>query len=749
MLGAVLAGLLAAPLGPLAARYRHGGVLLALVPLGIFIDLVRRSQETWSVSWAAGVELAFRLDGLSLLFCLLITGIGAFVFLYAGSYMQADPALGRLYAFLLVFMAAMLGLVLADDVVLLFIFWELTSISSYFLIGLRHEDAGARRSALQALLVTTAGGLALLAGLLLMGNAAGTWRISQMGGLQSAQHYGAILVLVLAGAFTKSAQVPFHFWLPNAMSAPSPISAYLHSATMVKAGVYLLARLSPVLSSVPWGWALKVAGATTMVVGAAMALGQRDHKRMLAYSTLSALGTLTLLLGVGTVYAVQAAVVFLLAHALYKAALFLVAGAVDHETGTRDLDRLSGLRGAMPVTAAAAALAALSLAGLGPLLSFIGKELVFEALLQDHVLARPVLLAATLTTGMFLAAVAYVAGLRPFLGAPQETPRRPHEAPWQMLAGPVILAGAGLALGLAPRLLEGFVVGPAASSILGEPVTAKLSLWHGLNAALGMSVVALLGGAFLVWQWRHLHRTRAGLEPLARWGPDRGYDVALAGIRGAAARCTRMVQHGNLRGYVATILAFGAGLSALALYASSIPVMWRAPANQPHEALLFLLLIAGAALAVTAKGRLSAILGLGMVGYAIAVVFILYGAPDLAMTQFLFETLMVLLVVLVLRSLPLFTTRSRPAARARDAVFAAAVGAVAATLVLLATATQFAPPISDYFGRWSYELGHGRNVVNVILVDFRALDTLGEITVLAAAALGAYAMLRLGPRGAP
>src|ERR1051325_384690 len=397
---AVLSGFAAAIVAPWICRFAGSaaGWLIALLPLGLmiyfggFLESVGAGHITvMSYDWvpSLGMKLSFLIDGLSLLFAFLISGIGALIFIYAAEYLRGHPQLGRFYSYLLIFMASMLGLGLANNLIVLYVFWELTSISSYFLIGFDHNRESARAAALQALLVTGAGGLALLAGVLLLGTAGGSLEISTL--LDNAEMvrrdalYVPILLLVLAGAFTKSAQVPFHFWLPSAMEAPTPVSAYLHSATMVKAGVYLLARLTPVLGGTPlWLYALSIVGAETMVTGAYVAVRQNDLKRMLAYLTVSALGMLILFIGVGTPEALAAAIVFLLAHALYKGALFLATGIVDRQTGSRDVRELGGLRSAMPMTASIAALAALSLAALPPTLGFIGKEMLLESSLAAN-----------------------------------------------------------------------------------------------------------------------------------------------------------------------------------------------------------------------------------------------------------------------------------------------------------------------------------------------------------------------------
>ncbi|HSP81656.1 MAG TPA: proton-conducting transporter membrane subunit, partial [Myxococcaceae bacterium] len=469
----LLTSFAAAALAPAVVRVagRWSGAVLALVPLGLTAWLatlvpaaLSDTPPAFHAPWVPelGISLSLRADGLSLLMALLITGLGTLVVLYAGAYLEGHPRLGRFHGWLLLFMASMLGIVLADDGLLLFIAWELTTFSSFFLIGFEAEKKEARRAALQALLVTAVGGQALLAGLLLMGWVAGTLTLSELEAAGPALREGplglAILLLVLGGAFTKSAQVPFHFWLPGAMTAPTPVSAYLHAATLVKAGVYLLARLSPVLGGTAvWEGALVVVGLVTMVGGALLSFGQTDFKLVLAYVTVSVLGTLVLLLGLGTTEAAQAMVTYLAVHALYKGALFLVAGAVDHETGTRELPELGGLGRAMPATAAAAGLAALSMMGLPPLFGFVGKELVYEASRHEPggwPLAMGVGLGFLLMVGAALRA-----GVRPFLGRRRAGEEEVHEAGLALWGPPLLLAAGGLVLGVVPGWPEPLLAG--------------------------------------------------------------------------------------------------------------------------------------------------------------------------------------------------------------------------------------------------------------------------------------------------
>jgi multicomponent Na+:H+ antiporter subunit A len=554
-----------------------------------------------------------------------------------------------------------------------------------------------------------------------------------------------MLLLILAGAFTKSAQIPFHFWLPGAMEAPTPVSADLHSATMVKAGVYLLARLQPILGETDvWHYVITTAGAATMLLGAVMALPQTDLKRLLAYSTVSALGTLMLLLGLGTTLAVKAAMVFLLVHSLYKGALFLIAGIIDHETGTRDIDRLGGLRHAMPITAVAVGLAALSMAGLPPLFGFISKELLYEAKLQAPQ-AAPLITGAGVLANMVLVAVAGIVSLSLFSGPQTITPKNPHEAPFSLWFGPLLLAGLGLVIGLFPDALATPLIAPAVSAVRAEPAEIKLALWHGVNPILALSIITVACGVGVYAGRSALRQAVGRLDFVTEWGPLQWYTVMLDGLNALARIQTRLLQSGYLRLYVLVSTATIVGLTLVTFVTYGIlPDLVAWPQASFAEWMFSGIILMGALAAIRAASLLAAVVALGVVGYGVALIYILFSAPDLAMTQVAVETLTVVLFVLVLSRRPLqFADLSSTAIRIRDGVLALAAGGLMTALILTVTAEPMRSRLVPYFAENSLLLAKGRNVVNVILVDFRALDTLGEITVLAVAAIGVYTLLKL------
>lgn len=759
ILVAVLSGFMVALAAPWLTRWLGDrvGWVIALLPLSITVylltfipDLADGGSVRYSLEWipALNVNLSFHVDGLGLVFALLIAGIGTLIMFYGGGYLQGHHHLGRFYVYILMFMASMLGVVLSDNLITFFIFFELTSLTSYLLIGFSHNAADSRYSARQALLVTGIGGQMLLVGLILMAIVGGGWEFSvlteQADVIQDHSLYLPIMILILGGAFTKSAQVPFHFWLPSAMAAPTPVSAYLHSATMVKAGVYLMARVNPTLGGTDiWQFVLITFGAATMFLGAYLAVQRTDLKQLLAYTTVSSLGTLTMLIGIGTDIALKAAMVFLVVHSMYKGALFMVAGTIDHETGTRDIRILGGLRKLMPVTAIGAAVAALSMAGVPPLFGFIGKELIYEAALDLDTLAI-ILAIVAVASNILMVVVAGITGIQPFVGEEKETPKHAHEAPASLYLGPLILGSLSLAIGAIPALVDTRILEPAVSAVAGEPVEVTLSIWHGFNVMLAMSVITVALGVVAYAGREQIRGVTNGTDPLGKLGPESMYAHLLKLLDWTARTQTKIVQNGYLRFYFLTIVLvlIISSIYPLAAY-GNIQLAGDISDIRVYELGIVLVVILGALMAVRAQSRLAAVAALGTVGYGVATIYILYGAPDLAMTQILVETLTVILFVLVLYRLPQFATLSKAGSRIRDAVIACTGGLLMTILVLVVSNERFYDSISQFHAEESYPSAFGRNVVNVILVDFRAIDTFGEIIVLAVAGIGVYALLRL------
>jgi len=755
----------AAPAG-LGLGARAGFTLLPLLAFAALLGVLstRTLPLSGSVPWVPALDIAFawRIDGLSVLLLVLITGIGSAVFVYAGSYLAGHPHQRRLYVLLTLFMLAMIGCVTADDLFVLFVFWELTSLLSFLLIGFEHEDPASRASASQALLLTGGGGLALLAGFILLARAAGTssiWLlIERAPDLPITPSLAAGVALVVVGCFTKSAQFPFHFWLPNAMSAPTPVSAYLHSATMVKLGVYLLARLDPAFGGwLAWQEVLVGAGTLTSVLAAVLALRERDLKRILAWSTVGGLGTLVMLVGLRAATAPLAVAAFLLAHALYKAPLFFVAGNLDHGTGTRVIDRLGGLRFQMPFTAAAALLAGLAMAGLPLSFGFVAKAVIGEAKSEAELVAW--VSYASLLVSAVAVAVAAVAAVRIFWHHPgaNETCEA-HEGGAGMVVPPLLVAGTGIVLGLAPRLIEGLLNAAAramAPAIGGPPSDFSL----GVGAVSGPAVATLAIGIAIFRYWDQLHGTlERGWTLVDRYGAAELYGRLAGGVPVVAARLTRALQHGRLSRYGA-VLVGAVTLPLLALVAVGLDrLTW--PADPPPglaAAGAAAIIVTGALLACGLRDRLVLLLASGLVGYGSAALFLFTGAPDLAFTQFAVETVFVVVaasLLLVLRRLGRVRVLAEPAFRPGAATLAVGFGTLVTTLLLAASSVALDPTLTRFFGERSVPDAHGRNVVNVIIVDFRALDTLGEIGVVAFSLLAALPLLGAlrgaGPdRGSP
>lgn len=743
---------------PFVVRRQSGwGWFIALLPATLFVlllrfipDISQGDVKIFALNWlpTLGISLKLYIDGLSLFFGLIISFVGVLIVIYAAGYFHHDAYVGRFYMIILLFMGAMLGVVLAGNLFTMFVFWELTSFTSYLLIGWKHEEEASRWAALQSLLVTGGGGLALFAGLILMRLIVGSFDITDMLAhsemIQKSSLYLPILILVLLGAFTKSAQFPFHFWLPGAMAAPAPVSAYLHSATMVKAGLYLLARLYPVLGgTVEWNTLIPLIGGITMVLGASMALPQHDLKKLLAYTTISALGMITMLIGAGSVLAVKAGMVFLLVHSLYKGSLFMVAGSIDHETGTRDVRLLRGLGRFMPFTAAAALLAAFSMSGVPPFFGFIGKELVYEAKLHAPQWIW-LLTAAGLFANAVNVAVAIVVGILPFYGAKSKKLGHIGQGPPGLWMGPLLAAAAGLLLGLLPALVSEPIFSQAVSAITAKTVSVKLKLWHGLSISLLLSVATILLGILLFAGRRYIVRLSklfSGLQPLY---PSVLFKKGVQSFLSLSSAATGKIQSGNLYNYLITIFsAMVIGLWLQVIASHNFELFLDMNDFNFLDLGITLLMIAAVVLTTVARGRLTAVIALGVVGFGVALIYVLHGAVDVAITQLIVETLTVVLFVLVLYRLPRFNKLSKLSTRIRDAILAGSVGALMATLVLIKSTSETFESISSFFINNSLIEAHGRNIVNVILVDFRGIDTMGEITVLSVAAIGVYALLKL------
>ena len=737
---------------------KYASLWVVLPPLTAFLALIwglTHHPLPWrgSLNWAPSLELtlAVHIDGLSAQLLALITGIGALISLYASGYLAHEPRRGRLFLILMLFMAAMAGAVAADHLLLLFIFWELTSLMSFLLVGFHHQDEQSRASARQALLVTMGGGLALLAALILLGEMAGSYSlqavIAQGPVLADDPRLPVALVLLLIGCFTKSAQFPFHFWLPNAMTAPTPVSAYLHSATLVKLGIYLLARLDPAFNDLLlWEIALISVGTLTAVWGATLALRERDLKRILAWSTVSALGTLTLLIGLPNPGAGLAVAAFLFAHALYKAPLFMVAGNIDHATGTRIIDHLMGLRYAMPWTAAAAILASLSMAGLPLSFGFVAKDLITTAKADADLLT--LVSYATLFVNAIAAAVAGIAALRLFGGPPRWPRGEVHEVSWRMALPPLAIALIAIEFEFLPALADPLLA-EAAMAVAPTLGAVNIEASYQFGTVLTATEISLVTGLILFLMWDRLHDLIERIRWLDRIGPAAAYEALLKGLTRVAAGQTRQLQHGRLTGYLRwtvlglLVLAVSAGLVTGVApdgFADRIFTAQNGPAHDWAWLAAAVLIIAGAAASVILRHRMALLMASGLIGYGSAVLFLFTGAPDLAFTQFAVETA---LVVVAAALLPRYGS---PPVRSgepwlRNALLAVASGAGVFMLLLQLFALPPDTQLATWFGEASWPLAQGRNVVNVIIVDFRAMDTLGEIAVVMFSLLAALPLL--------
>jgi multicomponent K+:H+ antiporter subunit A len=726
------------------------GLVTALALLGILLHapaVMRGEVIVTRIDWlpALGLDATFFLDGLGLLFAGLILGIGLLIILYARFYLSASDPMGQFYSYLLLFQGAMVGIVLSDNILLLLVFWELTSLSSFLLIGYWKHLPEGRQGARMALTVTGGGGLAMIAGMLILGNIVGSYDLTVIlqnrEAIQASEWYLPALVLILIGAFTKSAQFPFHFWLPHAMAAPTPVSAYLHSATMVKAGLFLMARMWPVLAGTPeWFYIVATTGLITMVLGAVIALFKDDLKALLAYSTVSHLGLITMLLGFGTREAAVVAVFHIINHATFKAALFMSAGIVDHEAHTRDIKRLGGLRHLMPVTFVIVCVAALSMAGIPPLNGFLSKELMLDeaasTVWADNAWLMPVL--ATLGAGF---SVAYSFGLiaHVFLGPVRdEYPAQPHDPGFGMWAAPALLAGLAIAIGVMPMTMVGALVQTTANAVTGGPAEVYITHWHGFVPALWMSLIAVGLGLVLLGLHRPLDRAW-----LATPRPDAKamFDAMLEPFAQTARVVTDRLHDGSFARYAATAVIAILAVGYYAYFSGSHTPGTRS--LTPVGAVPFigwlLLMGATASLFTFHRNRLLALVLIGVIGLMVSVGFVYLSAPDLALTQISVEVATVMLLLLALNFLPKHSpVESTPARRGWDG------------LIYALMMRDFAfPSIADFHLANSKPGGGGTNVVNVILVDFRGYDTFGEIIVLGIAGLVIYALVEALLRGGP
>ncbi|TYR73828.1 Na+/H+ antiporter subunit A [Rossellomorea vietnamensis] len=782
---AIISPFLAAILVPLLykkLRSIHTGWFVLILPAVLFLyffqflaitadgNTIKETAE-WMPSF--GINFTAYVDGLSLLFALLITGIGALVVLYSIYYLSKEKEqLHNFYVYLLLFMGAMLGVVLSDNLIVLYMFWEFTSISSFLLIGYWYHRERSRYGAQKSMLITVFGGLSMLGGFLLLYLMSGTFSIRELVAMADVlitePLFLGALILVLLGAFTKSAQFPFHIWLPDAMEAPTPVSAYLHSATMVKAGIYLVARMSPVFAeSGVWLWLVASFGIFTLFWGSFNAVKHTDLKAILAYSTISQLGLIMSLLGIGAaalhydyldenIYGVatMAAVFHLINHATFKGSLFMVVGIIDHETGSRDIRKLGGLMNFMPITFTIAVIGAFSMAGIPPFNGFLSKEMFFTGMIQ--VLEMDIF--NLQTWGILFPVLAWVGSVftfiysmivvfKPFTGKhhPEKLDKTPHEAPLGMLIPPVILASLVIVFGFFPNILTRTVIDPAFSAITNLNVEdTEIYFWHGFTIELFMTLGVFLFGVLLYTQlpkWISIYNRMPERLTLNSF-----YDNGLLNGERGAYKLTSSYMTGFIRSYLVYIFTFLIGILAVTLVvkdAFTVDTSELASIGV-YEVLIAIVMVVSAIAILFAKSRLTSIIALGAVGYSVALFFVLFRAPDLALTQLVIETVSVALFLLCFYHLPpLSRHEERMSFKLGNALIAIGVGVVVTLITIASYSNKLFDSISEYHIENVYEEAAGKNMVNVILVDFRGFDTLFEICVLAIAALGIFAMIKL------
>ncbi|WP_066248264.1 Na+/H+ antiporter subunit A [Neobacillus drentensis] len=767
-------------------RKVHAGWFVLPLPMLLFIYFLsyipRTSiQQTVIKSFAwiptLGIDFTFKVDGLGLLFALLITGIGSLVVFYSIYYLSKDKEqLNTFYVYLLLFMGAMLGVVLSDNLIVLYTFWELTSFSSFLLIGYWYDREKSRYGAQKSMLITVFGGLSMLGGIILLYLMTGTFSISeiiqQSNEILTNPFFIPAMLCILLGAFTKSAQFPFHIWLPDAMEAPTPVSAYLHSATMVKAGIYLVARMSPIFAENGlWVWLVAGFGIVTLFWGAFSAVKQTDLKGILAYSTVSQLGMIMSLLGIGGAafhfdssnnsyftVATVAAVFHLINHATFKGSLFMVAGIVDHETGTRDIRKLGGLMYFMPITFTIAIIGTFSMAGLPPFNGFLSKEMFFTAMVR----VLEIGIFNLETWGVLFPIIAWVASIFTFVYSmllvfktftgkfqSEKLAKKPHEAPIGMLIPPTILASLVIIIGFFPNLLSNTIIAPAVAAIMPNfKVDVHISFWHGFTTELFMTLGVIVIGILLykaLPKWRRVYR----LFP-EKFSLNRLYNSILDVSQRASRTMTNRYLTGFSRTYLLYLFAFFIIILATTLFVKDAFTVKTNNLSSIHlsEAILALVISIGAISIIFAKSRLTSIILLGAVGYTVSIFFVLFRAPDLALTQLVIETISVALFLLCFYHLPKFKKREeRMRFRIANAVISVGVGAIVTMIAMSAHSNKLFDSIAQYYVDNTYEKAAGKNMVNVILVDFRGFDTMFEITVLAIAALGIFGMIKLRLEG--
>lgn len=765
-------------------RRIHTGWFVLILPILLFTYFIQMlhitsngrtlfSQAEWIPS--LGMNFTVYVDGLSLLFALLITGIGSLVVLYSIFYLSKEKEqLGSFYTYLLMFMTAMLGVVLSDNMVVLYLFWELTSISSFLLIGYWYKRERSRYGATKSLLITVFGGLAMLGGFILIYLITDSFSIreavNQLQLIMASPYFIPAMILILLGAFTKSAQFPFYIWLPDAMEAPTPVSSYLHSATMVKAGIYLVARFSPIFAiSEVWFWTISIVGLVTLFWGSFHAVRQNDLKAILAYSTVSQLGMIMLMLGVGAAAihennpaffgaAVLAAIFHLINHATFKGSLFMAAGIIDHEIGTRDIRKLGGLMTIMPITFTITLIGTFSMAGLPPFNGFLSKELFFTSMIR----ISDISFTDVSIWGAIFPALAWLASVFTFIYSMMllfktfrgrlnidQLEKKPHEAPIGMLIPPIILAALVVTFFFFPNILAYSVIEPAMAAIIPEAIetgsrfSVKIEAWHGFQPELYMTIgVVVLGtiGYLTLSKWRPMYNIFK-----EKWSFNALYDRSLIGSEKGSYRLTNSYMTGFLRDYLVYVFGFMIiVIGGVMFYQQAFSFQTdQAASIGTYEVILSLVMVAATIATVFASSRLTAIIALGVMGYTLSLFFVIFRAPDLALTQLIIETISVALFLLCFYHLPKLSLKQKTRRfKMTNFIISLGVGVVVTCLAFASTSQQSLDTISTYFIENSYKLAGGDNIVNVILVDFRGFDTLFEITVLAIAALGIYGLLK-------